>query len=143
MDLKGQETMNLIVCLDNQNGMSFNYRRQSRDRAVIEKIAELVGEELLHTSTYSTDLLKGFALNIDAADDYLQSAEEGYFFVERENVRSYMHTVRKVYIFRWNRDYPSDLFFPMDIVLSEFIKKDRCDIAGNSHDTITLEVYER
>ena len=35
--------MNLIVCVDNQNGMSFNNRRQSRDRAVIEKICDMLG----------------------------------------------------------------------------------------------------
>ena len=30
--------MNLIVCLDDRNGMMFNGRRQSRDRADIEDI---------------------------------------------------------------------------------------------------------
>ena len=33
--------MHIIVCLDDQNGMAFNHRRQSRDRVVTEDICIL------------------------------------------------------------------------------------------------------
>lgn len=33
--------MNVIVCVDDNNGMLFNKRRQSRDKAVIDKIINI------------------------------------------------------------------------------------------------------
>ena len=39
--------MNLIVCLDDKNGMAFNGRRQSRDRLLTEDLLQTVGESCL------------------------------------------------------------------------------------------------
>ena len=35
--------MKIIVCVDNQNGMMFNHRRQSQDRVLRKRIMELTG----------------------------------------------------------------------------------------------------
>ena len=35
--------MKIIVCVDNQNGMMFNHRRQSQDRVLRKRILELTG----------------------------------------------------------------------------------------------------
>ena len=39
--------MQVILCLDDRNGMMFNHRRQSRDRAVIQDILENLRDKQL------------------------------------------------------------------------------------------------
>ena len=48
--------MKLIVCLDDNNGMMFNKRRQSRDRVLIENMIELCKDEKLYTNECSVSL---------------------------------------------------------------------------------------
>ena len=48
--------MKLIVCLDDNNGMMFNKRRQSRDRVLVENILEFCKGEKVYTSEYSVKL---------------------------------------------------------------------------------------
>ena len=45
--------MKIIVCVDNQNGMMFNHRRQSQDRALRKRILELTGGKKLWMNAYS------------------------------------------------------------------------------------------
>ena len=39
---KGNDSMKVIVCVDDNNGMMFNNRRQSRDRILIEDVVKSV-----------------------------------------------------------------------------------------------------
>ena len=48
-----------IVCLDDENGMLFNGRRQSRDRVVTERIALLAAGKKLWMNEYSAGLFAG------------------------------------------------------------------------------------
>ena len=48
--------MKLIVCLDDNKGMMFNNRRQSRVRVLIENVLELCKGEKLYTNEYSSKL---------------------------------------------------------------------------------------
>ena len=63
-------------------------------------------------------------------------------FVENISVASAAERVEQVYLFHWNRAYPGDLFFDLpledgwELTLEE-------EFPGSSHETITLEVYER
>lgn len=130
--------MKLIVCLDDQNGMCFNRRRQSSDAAVTGKILELVGGNKLWMNSYSGYLFADKPGNIQICEDFLESAESGDFcFIENLQTAPYLIRFSEIYVFRWNRRYPSDLYFPDVLdegkVLTEF--------AGNSHKRITLEVY--
>lgn len=45
--------MKIIVCVDNQNGMMFNHRRQSQDRVLRKRIMELTGGKKLWMNAYS------------------------------------------------------------------------------------------
>ena len=130
--------MKLIVCLDDNNAMAFYNRRQSSDIAVVHKIAEFTQGQNLWMNSYSGYLFADFKENIRIADDFLtQAKEEDFCFAEISDVHSYIPKVREVYIFRWNRVYPGDLYFPKipakKQVLAEF--------SGKSHERITLEVY--
>lgn len=60
--------MKLILCLDVDNGMTFNDRRQSRDREVIKDIVRYVGNERIVISEYTTGLFEGIKANVVVSD---------------------------------------------------------------------------
>jgi hypothetical protein len=74
--------MKLIVCLDEQKGMMFNRRRQSRDRVLIDDVLIHIGGDPLYISNYSSTLFP-MKDNIHVVDNPLMYAEEtGYCFAE-------------------------------------------------------------
>ena len=134
--------MIVIVCLDERGGMIFNNRRQSRDKAVIDRIVEIVQDSKLWLSSYSKSLFDQVAILLEVDDNFLQKAGYGEFcFAENADIAQYTPKIEKIYLFRWNRHYPADYYFPLD--LAEFKLIARSEFMGNSHEKITLEVYER
>ena len=134
--------MILIVCIDERGGMMFNNRRQSRDKAVIDRIVEIVQGSKLWLSSYSKSLFDQVAILLEVDDNFLQKAGNGEFcFAENADITQYTPKIEKLYLFRWNRHYPANLYFPLD--LGEFKQIARSEFTGNSHEKITLEVYER
>ena len=132
--------MRLIVCLDDKNGMAFNHRRQSRDRVVIAKIEELVKGSTLHFSPYSAKLFSSG--DFEPSEDYLSRAgEDDFCFVEQEDVTPYEQQIKEITVFRWSRVYPADLYFPIE--LTQWRLEQTVEFPGNSHEKITMEVYER
>lgn len=132
-----------MVCLDDRKGMLFNKRRQSRDRAVTEKILELAGERRLWIHPFSEKLFAdNRAENIISDECFLEKAGEGeYCFVENCGFAECGERLEKLIVFWWNRSYPSDLW--LDIDLEEWKKTETEEFAGHSHEKITREVYER
>jgi hypothetical protein len=49
--------------------------------------------------------------------------------------------IEKIIVFWWNRHYPSDRKFDLD--LSKWNKVSEEEFAGYSHEKITKEVYEK
>lgn len=135
--------MKVIVCCENSNGMLFNNRRVSQDKVVTAKIVELTRETKLWMDNYSYSLFEALsASNINLADDALSEASEHeYCFVEKQMLAHYEKWISEIIVFRWNRDYPSDK--ELDIDLSEWRMKHTEEFIGNSHEKITMEVYER
>ena len=132
--------LRLIVCLDDKNGMAFNHRRQSRDRIVIAKIEELVKGSTLYFSSYSAKLFPSG--DFEPSEDYLSRAgEDDFCFVEMEDVTPYEQQIKEITVFRWNRVYPADLYFPTD--LTQWSLERTVEFPGNTHEKITLEVYRR
>ena len=132
--------MRLIVCIDDKGGMAFNHRRQSRDRVVTKKIEGLAREDILRTSLYYAKLFPPDV--IESSEDYLsQAAEDDFCFVELENVTPYEHQIKEITVFRWNRLYPADLYFQIDLTQWKLVHTE--DFPGNSHEKITMEVYRR
>ena len=126
--------MKLIICLDDKNGMMFNKRRQSKDVVVAEKVKEIIGNNLLHIHSYSSPIFPEATVcesfeNID-----------GFAFIENPDY-IIPEKVQELYIFKWNRHYPSDKKFKMD--MSDFSLVSTEDFAGNSHENITLEIYNK
>ena len=132
--------MILIVCMDDQNGMAFNHRRQSQDRVLIERIEGLTADNNLRMAPYSQKLFS--SSNILADDDYLSKAGiDDYCFVEREDVKPHKDKTQKVIVFRWNRHYPSDLKFGIDLSNWHLVSTE--EFPGSSHLKIAMEVYDR
>lgn len=135
--------MILIACVDDGMGMMFNKRRVSRDEAVIKKVIEVADNKRIWMSQYSYPLFKGVKTeNIIADDEFMcKAAQDEYCFVEDISVRNYENNIEKLCLFRWNRSYPSDMKF--DIDLNEWKLNNSEEFVGNSHECITMEVYSK
>ena len=132
--------MNIIVCLDSKNGMMFNKRRQSRDRAIYERIISLIGDSKLWINKYSKPLFENCGVEI--ADNCVAKAgANDYAFVENVDVIPYSDGINKIIVYRWNKTYPADTFFP-EILLDGKTKTSVAEFEGNSHNIIFEEIYE-
>lgn len=129
--------MKVIVIVDDHMGMMFNHRRQSQDREVIHDIIQLTQSSRLLMSTYSSKLFNGYGI-ID--DELLENADkDDYCFIEEQQVL--MENIDELVLYHWNRVYPADQYFYIDMNLLELIEtKEFC---GYSHDKITREIYRR
>lgn len=130
-----------VVCVDDSMGMMFNGRRQSRDRVLAARVAELARGNRLWMNPYSYELFENIAegnINIDL--DFLSKASDGELcFVENEELQAVENIIEKLILFRWNRSYPSDM--TLDIDLRNWRLEESQDFVGSSHDKITMEVY--
>ncbi|MDO4618530.1 MAG: ribonuclease Z [Clostridia bacterium] len=135
--------MKIIACIEERNGMSFNLRRVSSDKKVIERIWKLLKGGSLWLSEYSAPLFKDTALQLKTDSAFLSKAQyEDYCFVENTDVTPYIAKCSGLILFKWNKKYPSDLKFPTESVVSGKIMKFSEEFSGTSHDKITMEVYE-
>ena len=135
--------MIVMLCVDDKNGMLFNRRRQSKDRVLQQHVLALAGSRRLFMSTYSRKQFTDTgSAEIIVDEAYLEKAEAGdYCFAEDGDVVSHADRIEKIILFRWNRNYPADTFFTLD--LSGYILEKTEDFAGNSHEKITKEIYRR
>ena len=132
-----------IVCLDDRKGMLFNRRRQSKDRAVVEKLLEMTKGSRLWIHPFSEKLFaENRAEHIVSDECFLEKADRGeYCFVENCGLAEAGERLEKIIVFWWNRSYPSDL--RLDLCLEDWKRTETEEFAGYSHEKITREVYER
>ncbi len=134
--------MTLVLCLDDERGMMFNHRRQSRDRVLIAELLETVGENRLLVSPYSKALFPPEATCVSVADDPCAAAGEGdYAFVENTDPASAWEKVTTLIIYRWNRLYPADTYFTCD--LTGFRMTTVTAFEGSSHELINKEIWKK
>lgn len=132
--------MKVIVCLEDNNGMTFNRRRVSSDAEVTRRILEMTAGETLWMNEYSAKLFVGADICVSA--NFLEQAgEREYCFVEDTNITPYAGRIEQVIIYRWNRRYPSDQKFMLSLDDWRLIQTQ--EFAGKSHSVITEEVYMR
>ena len=99
--------MEIIVCVDDNMGMIFNKRRQSRDQAVVLDILNCVDKVWIHP--FSHKLFEGNEERVIVDEAFLQKAgEREHCFVENESMQPYLHKIEKIILYRWNRKYPFD-----------------------------------
>lgn len=125
--------MNLIVCIANNNGIMFNKRRVSKDALLIERLKGITKENKIYVSEYSKPLFDGFD-NLVLSIENLTNND--FYFLEDED---YNGNIDKIIIYKWNRDYPADKYFDIDLSSYELISTQY--FQGSSHDLITEEIY--
>lgn len=134
--------MRIIVCLDDNGGMLFGGRRQSKDRLLREDILKLTADCVLWMDEYSFRQFAEESQNIRVDESFLSAAGENDFcFVERVDISQYADRVSGVIIYRWNRIYPADVRFPTELFSYQWSLVSCEEFPGFSHETITREVY--
>ena len=136
--------MKVIVCVDDNNGMMFNNRRQSRDRILIEDIVKnVVGGNLL-IAAYSEPLFKDSNVDIFLSESLLdEAAPEDLCFIEDKALLPYSDKIDELIIYRWNRTYPADMHLDIDPAALSMKLVSTTEFAGSSHEKITKELYKR
>ena len=128
--------MKLIVCLDDNNGMMFNKRRQSRDRVLVENVVEFCKGEKLYIIEYSAKLFP--ENSVDIVENPAE-IDDGYCFAEDFTANE--ENVDEIIVYKWNRVYPADTHF--NIELANWNLTESVDFEGSSHEKITREIYRR
>ena len=135
--------MNVIVCLDDCEGMTFNRRRQSRDRVVTADIVREAGERLC-MCPYSESLFLETEIERLVSENFLDEAQSGdWCFVENRALSPYREQIDEVLVYRWNRHYPSDTTFDLNLAAEGFRLAEREELEGYSHEKITKERFVR
>ena len=135
--------MILIVCVDERNGMMFNNRRQSRDKILTGHIIEKAKDKKLWITTFSKDIFNieedG---NIMIDDKFYSIAEkEDYCFIENIDATIISDKVDKIIIYNWNKHYPADRYFNINLNNWEIISEENFE--GYSHENITEKIFVR
>ena len=132
-------TMKVIVCLDQNGGMLFNRRRQSRDARVFEDISTYA--ERLSASPFSEKLLSSYGVPHSVDENFPENAKDGYAFVENIPLLPYEESITEVIVYRWDKIYPADTVFDLPLTKYRLISTE--EFSGNSHKTIVKETYLR
>lgn len=149
--------MTIIACVDEKNGMMFHHRRQSRDSVVCRDILWECSGKKLYLSAYSGKLFEAVsedreAVNpeevaeaeIQIAEDILNLAgEEDACFIEDTEITGFEGKIQKVILYKWNRRYPADKYFPIDLTDGAWELQRAEEFKGSSHERITKDVYTR
>ena len=91
--------MNVIVCLDDKNGMLFNKRRQSQDKILRLNIKEFIHNKNLFMNNYSYKLFKDIDTgNIKVSEDFLNLSHDGFFLVEDKSLKPYEDKINTLII---------------------------------------------
>ena len=122
--------------------MLFNHRRLSRDKRVCEKILDYSNKKELWMNEYSKKLFTNLAdAETIRVDEEFLDKSQSICFVENQDITPYLSKVDTIILFRWNRDYPADFFFTVDLSQWNLISTE--EFEGTSHEKITMEVYKK
>lgn len=131
--------MIVAVCIDDNSGMLFNCRRQSRDRELIKDFVKTAKENKILIKPFSSILFENETITVD--EKCLDNAGENDFcFIEDENIIPYAGKINELIVYKWNRVYPADVLFEMP---QDFVLQSSEDFSGFSHERITKEIYRR
>lgn len=137
--------MNIIVCLDDKNGMMFNKRRQSQDKALRINIKETIKDKALFMNEYSYKLYKDIDTgNITVCENFLSECpEDGFSLVENKELKNYINKINTIIVYKWNRLYPADFHFDINLNKDSWNIIKIEEFQGSSHEKIRKEIYRR
>lgn len=134
--------MRVAVCIDDLGGMTFNRRRQSRDRVLLADLLAEVKEGRLLISPFSEDLFAD--KEATATRLFLGIARrEDLCFAEDAALAPYLSRIDELILYRWNCRYPRDRVLDIDPLAAGMRLAETVELAGHSHEKITKERYVR
>lgn len=132
--------MRVIVCVDDNWGMLFHNRRQSRDQMLLEDIFRSAKNIMINS--FSEKLFIDYIDSVRIDDEFLINANKGEVcFVENQFLTPYLDEIEELIIYKWNRKYPADFCFDLDLNGWNMVKQ--VEFSGKSHEKITKEIYVR
>ncbi len=131
--------MNVIICLDDNNGMLFNNRRQSRDKILIDDIFRDLRGEKLFITPFSEKLMADYSDSISVCEDISVIGEDQWFFCENIDLTPFYNSIEKIVVYKWNRVYPADFSCTLDF--SAFTLLGEFEFKGNSHPVINKKIF--
>ena len=135
--------MKIIVCLDNNKGMLFNNRRQSRDSKVFEDISSYLQGDLL-IDEFSEKLIASSKIPYKIFEKGVTKCEaNSILFIENQSVKDLLPLIDQVIVYWWNRYYPSDFALDIDLQAEGLKSVSVNEFVGSSHEKITREIFER
>ena len=135
--------MKIIVCLDDYGGMLFNHRRQSRDRVLIADVMQDMADKKICILAYSELLFADYEGRYTVVEDFSDLPDDSVCFVENVDVKPFMDSISAVTVYNWNRVYPRDFVFDINLENEGFSLMSSREFEGYSHENIRKEVYER
>lgn len=134
--------MKIIVCLCDKGGMLFNKRRQSRDRVLLQNLADYVNDGAIFVNGFSAPLFESSTASVIEVSDPLLSAGDGDFvFLENLSLKRARDKIEEMIIYRWNRSYPADFFLDLEPSEAGLRLVESTEFSGSSHEKITREIY--
>lgn len=131
--------MNVIICLDDNKGMLFNNRRQSRDKALLADIFRDLKGEKLFVTPFSEKLMADYSDSISVCEDASVIGAGQWFFCENIDLTPFYNNIEKTIVYKWNRIYPADFSCTLDFsaftLVGEFV------FEGNSHPVINKQIF--
>lgn len=133
--------MTLIFCVDNNFGLMFNKRRQSRDSAVLEDIKKSFKGKAIFISAYSEKLF----CEADVSHTLCERLAEcnGVCFVEDKYSPDLFTLADEVILYHWGKVYPADSILDIDLLNTDFTLCEAEILTGTSHKEIKKERYTR
>ena len=122
--------MVIVLCVDDQYGLLFNGRRQSRDRVLLERLLET--DKTIWMNSYTAKLFSQLPGNVSVQENFMQAAgPEDICFVENVPITDLPENCDQLI-----------LYFPAE-ELKKWKLVSTYDFPGNSHDKITEKIYEK
>lgn len=130
--------MKLVICLDDNKGMLFNNRRQSRDKCVIEDIFKTF--DMVYITPFSQKLFADYGEKAVVTQNIAEIPSEKALFIENIDPDT-LGNISEITVYNWNRVYPADLYCSVDFGKFNLIEETK--FSGNSHAEITKKVFVR
>ena len=133
--------MTLIFCVDDNFGLMFNKRRQSRDSAVLEDIKNCFAGEKILISEYSEKLFNEASAEYVVCESF--ENQDGICFIEDEYSPDLLSLADEVILYHWGKVYPADTKFDIELLGTDFALAEQTIFKGTSHKEIEKERYTR
>ena len=132
--------MIIATAVDDNMGMTFNRRRQSRDSVLCaDLITEAKNYDALYMNEYSAKLFDTDA-EITVMENFLDVAgKSDLCFVENLSLSAHVDLIDGIILYKWNRRYPAQTYFDIDLTKYKLIST--AEFVGSSHEKITKEIY--